>query len=283
MILSPSHGAMNREEGGPQVHDPNRGSAGPLEVALVLRLRAAGCVFAEDEARLLVGSGLRGVELEHLVQRRVMGEPLEHILGWVDFCGLRLAVGPGVFVPRQRSALLVECAAEVTPEGATVLDLCCGCGALGAALACLVGGIALHATDISSDAVGLARENLPAGAQCYEGDLFGALPAALRGTVHTLLCNSPYVPSDQLRTLPPEARLHEPRATLDGGADGLDIHRRVAAEARAWLRPGGHLLFEVSDEQETAGLGLLQEQGFRAWSRDRAEMGATVVIGRAPA
>jgi release factor glutamine methyltransferase len=241
-------------------------------------------VFAEDEARLLVASGASPAALAVMVDQRVAGLPLEHILGWVDFCGLRLAVGPGVFVPRQRSAFLVECAASLTTAGATVLDLCCGCGALGAALAHEVGEVTLHASDISGTAVDLARRNLAApGAQLYVGDLFDPLPVALRGTVDTLLCNTPYVPSSRVGTLPPEAREHEPLISLDGGWDGLELQRRVAREAREWLVPGGHLLFEVGEDQEQDCVRLLGAAGFRAWSRTRPEIGATVVVGRSPA
>ncbi|WP_082471181.1 putative protein N(5)-glutamine methyltransferase [Arthrobacter sp. Leaf234] len=258
-------------------------SARPTEASMTARLRAAGCVFAEDEARLLAASGAGDERLLEMLEQRVVGLPLEHILGWVDFCGLRLLVGPGVFVPRQRSALLVTAAADVTAPGATVLDLCCGCGALAAGLAHLVPGLRLHATDISGAAVALAHRNLSRhGARCYEGDLFAPLPAALRGTVDTLLCNTPYVPSAQVGNLPPEARLHEPRATLDGGADGLEVQRRVVQEAREWLAPGGHLLVEIGEDQEAACLDLLAAGGLRAWTRRDDDVGALVAIGQAP-
>ncbi|MHA7240535.1 putative protein N(5)-glutamine methyltransferase [Arthrobacter sp. TMS1-12-1] len=255
----------------------------PGEDELAARLRAAGCVFAEDEARLLADSGASGEALATVLDRRLAGFPLEHILGWVDFCGLRLEVGPGVFVPRQRSALLMRCAAELTRTRATVLDLCCGCGALGAALADLVEDLRLHASDISGPAVELARRNL-AGlqAECYVGDLFEPLPAALRGTIDTILCNAPYVPTRHLRSLPPEARVHEPRASLDGGADGLDLQRRVARSAGDWLAPGGYLLFEVAEAQEGSCLRFLEDAGFRSWSCSLDEIGATVVVGQAP-
>jgi release factor glutamine methyltransferase len=254
----------------------------PTEAELTVRLRAAGCVFAEEEARLLVGTGATAEALAAMVDQRVAGLPLEHVLGWVDFCGLRLAVGPGVFVPRQRSAFLVGCAARLTPAGATVLDLCCGCGALGAALAHEVGPVELHASDISGKAVELARRNLAAlAAELYVGDLFAPLPVALRGRVTTLLCNTPYVPSSRLGTLPPEAREHEPLISLDGGEDGLELQRRVAGQAHGWLAPGGHLLFEVGEAQAEDSVRLLAGAGFRAWSRSRKDIGATVVIGKA--
>jgi release factor glutamine methyltransferase len=265
-------------------HQPHRpASPRPTEAEMTLLLRAAGCVFAEDEARLLAASGATDHALLEMMDRRLAGVPLEHVLGWVDFCGLRLLVGPGVFVPRQRSALLVLAAADLTATGATVLDLCCGCGALAAGLARLVPSLRLHATDISRSAVDLARQNLaPYGARCYEGDLFTPLPAGLRGRVDTLLCNAPYVPTGEVRNLPPEARIHEPLATLDGGGDGLEVQRRVLREAREWLAPGGHLLMEIGQDQEAACLDLLAAGGLRAWTRTDDDAGAIIAIAQAP-
>ncbi|AUZ86298.1 putative protein N(5)-glutamine methyltransferase [Arthrobacter agilis] len=255
----------------------------PTEAELTVRLRSAGCVFAEDEARLLAGSGATDEVLAAMLDKRLAGFPLEHILGWVDFRGLRLEVGPGVFVPRQRSAFLVACAVELTAAGATVLDLCCGCGALGAALADAVGGVRLHAADISCAAVDLARRNLARwDAALYVGNLFDPLPLTLKGSVDTLLCNSPYVPSARVQTLPAEARVHEPLASLDGGRDGMAVQRRVVREARQWLAPGGHLLFEVGEDQEQHCVRLLEDGGYQAWSCTLEETGATVVVGRRP-
>lgn len=180
------------------------------------RPRAAGCIFAEEEARLLLAAAASPAALAELLERRAAGEPLEHLLGWAEFCGLRLSVGPGVFVPRHRTRFLVRTAARLARPGAVVLDLCCGSGAVGAALAAAVGGRA--------DA----------------GDLFGPLPPALRGRVDILVANAPYVPTNEIGMMPREARLHEPLASLDRGPDGLDVQRRVAAAAGPWLsRSGG--------------------------------------------
>src|SRR6186713_1805611 len=120
-----------------------------LEDAVVRRLRAAGCVFAEEEARLLLDDA-GSADLDALVQRRVAGEPLEHVLGWAEFCGLHIAVAAGVFVPRRRTALLVEQAAGLAHPGAVVIDVCCGSGAVGVAIAATLGHIELHAVDIES-------------------------------------------------------------------------------------------------------------------------------------
>src|SRR5450432_1469341 len=124
--------------------------------AAVTRLRAAGCVFAEDEARLLISAARTPADLAAMVDRRVAGLPLEHVLGWAEFCGLRIAVDPGVFVPRRRTEFLVHQATALTRPGSVVVDLCCGSGALGAAVAAAQGQIELHAADIDPAAVACA-------------------------------------------------------------------------------------------------------------------------------
>ena len=135
-----------------------------------------------------------------------------------------------------------------------IVDLCCGTGALGLAVAQtgLAGGWAgsLHAADLDPAAVACARRNVePAGGHVYVGDLFGALPDGLRGRADILICNAPYVPTGDVAFLPAEARDHEPLVALDGGLDGLAILRRAASGAPGWLAPGGVLLVETSDRQ----------------------------------
>jgi release factor glutamine methyltransferase len=249
------------------------------ESSIVERLRGAGCVFAEDEARLLLSSAATSTELTRMVARRIGGEPLEHIVGWVDFCGLRIAVDPGVFVPRQRTQLLVRQAVALAAPRCTVVDLACGCGAIGVALAAQVEGIAVSAVDISADAVACASRNLPF-ADVYCGDLFDPLPISLRGKVDLLVANLPYVPTSAVAMMPPEARLHEPLAALDGGSDGLEVLRRVANAAPDWLAPGGHVLIEIGAAQADAALAALAALALLSpivVSDD--ELGATVVIG----
>jgi release factor glutamine methyltransferase len=249
-------------------------------VSLVERLRAAGCVFAEEEAALLRAQAATPAELEAMVSRRVAGEPLEHVLGWAEFRGLRIAVDPGVFVPRRRTELLVDLAAARVLPGAVVLDLCCGSGALGAALAAERPGIELVAADVDPAAVRCARRNLePLGGRVFEGDLFDPLPPDLRGRVDVLLVNVPYVPSGEIALMPPEARLHEAPIALDGGADGLDVLRRVAAQARSWLAPGGVLFTETGEEQAAVAVQVLTGAGLAAHVVTDEDDEAVVVVG----
>ncbi len=348
--------------------------------SVVSTLRAAGCVFAEDEARLLFEAAATPAALRDMVARRVAGLPLEHIVGWVEFCGLRVAVDPGVFVPRQRTALLVRRAAAAvtsgraasaraasgetaspTPDasagtaaagtvaagtvaagavtagavtagtitsgvvapgsmaaadampGDTVaagtavaadtvapgdvvapgdavaaadaapalVDLACGSGAVGMAVAARVGNVSLYAVDIEPAAVRCARRNLaPMGGRVYEGDLYAPLPDELRGRVDVLVANVPYVPTEAMGLMPREARVHEPRVTLDGGRDGLDVLRRVAAAAGDWLAPGGYVLMEIGEDQADAAVGALTAAGLEAAVTNDDELHAWIVVGQ---
>jgi release factor glutamine methyltransferase len=257
---------------------------------IVSKLRAAGCVFAEDEARLLVSAARTPADLAAMVDRRASGLPLEHILGWADFYGLRIAVDPGVFVPRPRTELLVQEAARVAWRGngpgtgrIAVVDLCCGSGAVGTALAAALDGVDLHAVDVDPAAVRCARRNVgAAGGQVYEGDLYEPLPASLRGRVGLLIANAPYVPTEEIGLLPPEARKYEPLTALDGGADGLDILRRVMAAAPEWLAPGGHLLVETSERQAPRIGEIAMRYGLIPRVASSAELSATAIVATLP-
>jgi release factor glutamine methyltransferase len=248
-----------------------------MRTEIVTRLREAGCVFAEDEAELLMSAARTPEELGEMVSRRVTGLPIEQIVGWADFCGLRIAVEPGVFVPRRRTEFLVERAVALVRPGDVAVDLCCGAGAIAAALCAAVPGLEAYAADIDPVAVRCARRNVPG--QVYEGDLYDSLPESLRGRVAVLTANVPYVPTGEIALLPAEARTHEPLAALDGGTDGLEILRRVARGAPDWLAPGGHLLIETSERQ--AALAVEAFAGLDARIARSAELGAVVVIGRA--
>jgi release factor glutamine methyltransferase len=242
---------------------------------LTARLRAAGSVFAEEEAALLIAEASSPDALERMTTQREAGVPLEVIVGWAEFCGLRVIVEPGVFVPRHRTEFLVAEAAGLAVPGAVALDLCCGTGALGLALARLV-DVDLYAADIDPAAVHCARRNLPAE-RVFEGDLFEALPAGLRFDL--VLANTPYVPTASIALMPPEAREYEATVALDGGGDGLDIQRRVAAAASARLNPGGHVLVEASAEQAPVSASIFAAAGLDSLIVYSEEFEATVVVG----
>lgn len=253
-------------------------SAHRTHADVVSALRAAGCVFAEEEAQLLVEAARTPSDLERLVARRVSGEPLEHVLGHVFFHGRRIAVRPGVFVPRRRTEYLVDCAIELARPGAVIVDMCCGCGAVGSAVATAVGAAEIYAADIDPVATACARLNLPSH-RVFDGDLFDALPATLRGRVDVLVANAPYVPSGVIGSMPREARCSEPRRALDGGPDGLDVHRRLVAGAIRWLTGGGSLLVESAAAQAPVVEGLIARAGLDPAARRSEEFDATVVIG----
>jgi release factor glutamine methyltransferase len=245
------------------------------------RLRAAGCVFAEDEAALIVEAASSPDELEPMVARRVSGLPVEQVLGWAEFCGLRILVEPGVFVPRRRTALLVEQTVALL-EGVrepVVVELCCGSAAVAAAVHDARSDVELHASDIDSRAVRCARRNLDGIGSVHEGDLTDALPDELAGRVDVIVVNAPYVPSDEIAMMPPEARDHEPRIALDGGSDGVDVHRRVAEQVQRWLRPGGHLVIETSRRQAALTLDAMTRNGFDARVARSDDLDATAVTG----
>jgi release factor glutamine methyltransferase len=284
------------------------------------RLRSAGCVFAEEEARLLVEAAPCPANVAAAVERRIAGYPLEQILGWAEFAGLRIELDSGVFVPRRRTELLVNEAvaalAKVQPKespllrarlhegtkaddgarvhedpvpepvrsvsAAVVVDLCCGSGAAGTAIASRVAGLELYAADIDPAAVACARRNVArVGGEVLQGDLFDALPSAIKGQVSVLTANAPYVPTAEIATMPREARDYEPTLSLDGGADGLDLHRRVAAGAGEWLHPGGYLLIETSERQAGHTASIMASAGFKVRTVRSDELDGTVVVGRA--
>lgn len=258
---------------------------------VVHTLRAAGCVFAEEEAVLLAEAAPDRTALDGLVARRVAGMPLEHLLGRVEFGGLRLVVAPGVFVPRRRTEAVVHEAAALVRAGGVapvVVDLCCGAGAIAAALAADLrrgGGpepAQLHATEIDPVAVDCARHNLePYGGVVHTGDLDRPLPPWLAGRVDVLVANVPYVPTLAIPTMPPEARDHEPLRALDGGPDGLDVARRFVAVAPRWLAPGGAMLVETGERQAAVLAATVAAHGLEPRVVVDDDLEATVVIGTA--
>jgi release factor glutamine methyltransferase len=282
---------------------PLRGSPGPSGPDVGRRrelgdwatreLAAAGCVSARAEADWLLEEAVDEESLRAMVARRVAGEPLQYVIGWAPFGPLRLAVGPGVFVPRPETEGLADRAATrlrsrpepaegsgepqggapVDREGSgeprggapvrrVAVDVCTGSGAIACFLAAEVPGARVLATELDPGALAWARRNADRyGVELLAGDLDEPLPAALAGRVDVLCANVPYVPSGAIATLPTDVRDHEPRLALDGGPDGLDVLRRLVARAGHWLAPGGGLLCEIGEDQAETGVALLTAAG----------------------
>ena len=215
-----------------------------------------------------------------MLGRRISGQPLETILGWVAFSGRRVLVEPGVFVPRRRTELLAKRARKLITPDAIVVELCCGVGAVSMALADAAPRLRLCAVDLDPLEVRVARRNLdPLGVRVLEGDLYAPLPPELRGRVDVIVANAPYVPSGEIAHMPPEAREHEKTMALDGGPDGVALHRRIAAEAPRWLRPGGALLIETSRRQVPLTVAAMTSAGLTTEVHRSKRLAATVVIG----
>ncbi|MFC7532096.1 putative protein N(5)-glutamine methyltransferase [Actinoplanes sp. GCM10030250] len=254
--------------------------------AATLRLRAAGCVFAEEEAAILAEAAAETAAtaeeetLAALVERRAAGEPLEQVVGYADFCGVRVHLRPGVFVPRVRSELLVRLGATIVRPDSLVVDLCCGSGALGLALRHRVPGIILHAADLDPVATACAVDNLGEKSIVHQGNLFDPLPAQLRGNIDLLLANVPYVATHHIPFLPAEARDHEPATALDGGVDGLAVFRAVTRAAPAWLAPAGVLLSEITEAQAETALAIAAGNGLTATITTDDDLDARVIVAR---
>ena len=211
------------------------------------RLAAAGFVSAgEEAAELQAKAGGDDRRLTELVERRLAGEPLAWIVGGVSFCGLEVRVDPGVYVPRPHTEQLAGRAAERLPAEGTAVDVCTGSGAVAAVLADRRPGSTILATDVDERAVACARAN---GVDARAGDLFAPLPPALPGHVDVVSAVVPYVPAPALSSLQRDTFAFESPRAYDGGPDGTVILRRVLAEGRIVLRPGGTLLLELGGGQ----------------------------------
>jgi release factor glutamine methyltransferase len=194
-----------------------------------------------------------------MVARRVSGEPLAWVVGSTVFCDLRIAVEAGVFVPRPQTELLARRAAELLPSDGTAVDLCTGCGAIGAVLRRAWPGATVLATDVDAGAVACARRN---GVDARLGDLDGPLPADVRGRVDVVTAVVPYVPAEELHLLPSDVLAFEPRRALDGGVGGLVVLERAAEAAGRLLRLGGSAIFELGGDQATAMSRVFSRLGF---------------------
>ncbi|TSI16069.1 methyltransferase [Brevibacterium aurantiacum] len=249
---------------------------------MVARLRAAGCVFAEDEARILIdavtscaheasSSGLAPERsnslLAEFVARRVAGEPLEQIVGWVEFAGQRLHVAPGVFVPRQRTALLAKAtmrAVESAGPGARFLEAFCGVGPVATTVSRALPETQIHLGDHDETALERARKNVGPSVNCHRLTCLKGLPQTLLGSFDVISAVPPYVPDAAAEFLPREAIEHEAPTALFGGADGLDLVRCLIRESGEWLAPGGVLLIELGREQRHTAADFAGARGFRA-------------------
>jgi release factor glutamine methyltransferase len=225
------------------------------------RLRAAGCIAADEEAAMLVASAGSPEELERMLARRESGEPLAWITERTRFAGLELHVGPGVYVPRPHTESLAREAAARLPAGGLAVDLCTGCGAIAAVLLAAVPSARVLATDLDPAAVSCARGN---GVDALQGDLTQPLPAGLHGGVDLVTACPPYVPDADLHLLARDVRAHEPLLALAGGADGLDVARRCVEAAARLLRPGGWLLIEIGGRQAGPIAAHMERQGLAA-------------------
>lgn len=206
--------------------------------------------------------------MRELVRRRARREPLQYILGSASFCGLELAVNPNVLVPRPETELLAEAGwqfLQTRPGVPTALDFGTGSGCLAIALAVHCSTARITALDVSADALALARANaqrhgVAPRIHFIHGNDLAALPAGARFDL--IVSNPPYIPSAQIATLPPEVRDFEPRVALDGGPDGLALHRKLAAQAGAFLKADGRLMVELADDQADMARALYTEHNW---------------------
>ncbi|MCD6638549.1 MAG: putative protein N(5)-glutamine methyltransferase, partial [Nocardioides sp.] len=218
-----------------------------------------------------------------LVQRRVAGEPLETVVGCVQFGPLRLSVGPGTFVPRQRSLLLASLATRAARDhdAPVVVEAFCGVAPVAATVAGAVPTAELHVSDVDPIALGHARRNLPPSAAVHLGPGLSGLPPRLRERVDVLAAVAPYVPDGEAGLLPREAREHEPARALYGGSDGLDHVRSLVDAAADWLAPSGCLLVELGRSQADGASAHARRAG-RTARVHAGEDGQTVVLEVGP-
>ena len=253
---------------------------------LIAALRRAGCVFAEEEAAVLRESAEGAADLERLVRARAEGAPLEQLVGWVDLGGLRLRVGPGVFVPRQRTRLLTEVAVNAVESAETAsaprasppvfVEAFAGVAPVAAAVRAAHPSAEAHATDLDETALRYARTNLGDAAGVHPGSVLRGLPDHLGGRVSVIAAVPPYVPIGEADLLPREARDFEPPAALFSGADGLDAADALIREAPQWLAPSGRLVVEMHSAQARDAARVAAHDGFAA--TQHVAMGSQTVV-----
>jgi release factor glutamine methyltransferase len=237
--------------------------------AVVQRLQRAGCIAAGDEADALVAAAGTAEVLGAWVARREQGEPLAWITGTTAFCGRTLRIDPGVYVPRLQTQELAARAARLLPVRGRAADLCTGSGAVAAHLTATQQSALVVAVDRDPAAVRCARRN---GVRALVGD--GGAPLAA-DAFHLVTAVAPYVPTDEVRFLPRDVIAHEPRAALDGGADGLAVVRTVVTDAARILRTGGSLMLEIGGDQLEVATDVLSASGFadiEPWTDDEGDL-----------
>ncbi len=229
-------------------------------------------------------------EFRRLIERRAAGEPIPYIRGTTEFRGIELVVTPGVFVPRDSSEFLAEQAVRRLRKRhePVHVDLATGAGTIALAVADEVPQARVYGTDLSQEAIRLARKNakrLGLHATFSVGDLFGALRKRLKGTVDVITLHPPYVAKDEVADLPDEIRAWEPVDTLtDHSDDGLGLVRRAVEESPVWLRKGGWLLMETDPDRARDVKRVYEGGGFRdVASTKGGELQVTrVIVGRRP-
>ena len=201
-----------------------------------------------------------------MARRRSSGEPLQYVLGNAHFRKIILSVGPGVFIPRPETELLVEKAIELLPQGGSVVDLGTGSGAIALSIAYERPDATVYATEADPGAYPWAirnRDDLNLSVEVIEGDLFEWLPPELARTFDVVVSNPPYVATSRREILPIDVRDHEPEKALYGGGDGMLVTTRIAQEAPKWLKPGGWVALEMSVEQQQDMMTLLTSLDYR--------------------
>lgn len=219
------------------------------------------------------------------IARRAAGEPLPFITGFIEFYGLELKVRPGAFVPRPSSELLVDRAARRLRRrsDAVVVDICTGAGPIAIALADEFPDAEVWGTDILAEGITLGRANARAlgitNVALRKGDMYAGLPSRLEGGVDVITGHVPYVPPDEVEDLPSEVREYEPVSTLsDDSKDGLGLMRTAVFEAERWLKPGGWLLLEVSDDMPPKIRRLVRKSGLKDKGIASDSDGLSVVV-----
>jgi release factor glutamine methyltransferase len=225
-------------------------------------LAAGGSVEPGVEADALLDAANDGAgPIERLVARRLDGEPIPWITGWVRFCDTRVLVEPGVFVPRPQTEALARRAVALLPSDGIAVDLCTGSGAIATVLRSEHPAATVIATDVDPIAVACARRN---GVEAFPGDLDEPLPPAMRGRVDVVTGVVPYVPTEELHLLPRDVLGHEPVRALDGGPGGTAVLERAARTSAHWLRPGGTVLLELGGDQADALSATMADAGLTA-------------------